>query len=151
MMDFLKTLCTTAALLSLALLFVPEQKGIRSASFTAFSLILLLFLIPKDGSFSISSLLSFDGASFSPENGVYEETVQTAVVLGIKKDVVSRFGLSADAVEIDTDLVLTDTGLSGTRLSLFLGRENFFADATALVRYVKNTYGVDCEVHFLGA
>ena len=150
MMEFLKTLCSTAALVSVALLFLPEEKGIRNAAFTAFSLILLLLLLPKDGSFSLSSLITLDEGAPLPESGVYGETVETAVAEGIKRDLVSRFSLNADAVTLVSDLTLTDTAISGSYLSLSLGKENFFADVTALIRYVKNTYGVDCEVHFIG-
>ena len=149
-MEFLKTLCQCAALLSLALLLVPEKKGIREASFTAFSLLLLLFLIPKDGSFTISSLLPEAEIEEIPPGEAYEEALKSAVSDGIKQDLVGRFSLVANAVTLSSDLALTETGLEGSYLSLSLGKENFFADVTALLRYVENTYGVDCEVHFLG-
>ncbi len=151
MMEFFKTLCTAAALLSLALLFVPEKKGLRDATFTAFSLLLLLLLLPKDGSFTLSSLITFEENETLPPGDAYEETVKAAVNEGIKRDIVDRFSLAPDAVMVDGDLTVTESGLSGSSLSLSLGKENFFADVTALLRYLENTYGVDCEVHFLGA
>ena len=151
MIEFFKTLCTAAAFLSLALLFVPEKKGIRDATFTAFSLLLLLLLFPKDGTFSLSSLITLEEVEEMPSDGIYEETVKGAVADGIKKDIVNRFSLDANAVTVKSDLTLTETGLSGSYLSLSLGKENFFADVTALLRYIENTYGVDCEVHFLGS
>lgn len=150
-MEFLKTLCSVSALLSLALLFLPEKPGIKRASYTVFALLLLLFLIPKDGSFSLDRLLSFEEQSESPSGGTYEEVVKGAVADGIKKDIVSRFSLDEAGVTVETDLALTEGGLSGSYLSLSLGKENFFADVSALLRYLKNTYSVDCEVHFLGA
>jgi len=151
MMEFFKTLCVAAALLSLALLVVPEKKGIRDATFTAFSLLLLLFLFPKDGSFSLASLMHFEESEELPSDDAYGETVKEAIAEGIKKDIVTRFSLNAAAITLESDLTLTETGLSGSYLSLSLGKENFFADVTALLRYLENTYGVDCEVHFLGA
>lgn len=150
-MEFLKTICTVAALLSLALLFLPEKPAVKRAVYTAFSLLLLLFLIPKDGSFDISSLISLDSPAETPESGVYEETLKAAVADGIRREVADRFSLNPDGVSVDTDITLTEAGLSGSYLSLSLGKENFFADATALLRYLKATYPVDCEVHFLGA
>ena len=149
-MAFLKTICTVSALLSLALLFLPEKPAVKRAAYTAFSLLLLLFLIPKDGSFDISSLISLDTAE-APESDVYEETLHAAVADGIRREVADRFSLNLDGVSVDTDMTVTESGLSGSYLSLSLGKENFFADATALLRYLKATYPVDCEVHFLGA
>lgn len=150
MMEFFETLCVSSALLSLALLFVPEKKGIREASITAFSLLLLLFLIPKDGSFSISSLLSFEENIELPSDGVYEGTVKEALSEGIRRDLIDRFSLKKEGISVDTDLTLGEEGIFGSYLSLSLGKENLFADVTAILRYIENTYGVDCEVHFLG-
>ena len=70
-MEFLKTLCTVSALLSLALLFLPEKPRIKRAAETAFSLILLLFLIPKDGSFTLENLLSFEEQADDTDGGVF--------------------------------------------------------------------------------
>ena len=150
-MEFFKTLCTMAAFLSVALLFVPEKKGIREASLTAFALLLLVFLIPKDGSFALSDLLSFEENEQLPSDSIYEETVKKATVEGVRRDLIDRFSLDAEGISLEGDLTLTEEGISGSYLSLSLGKENFFADATALLRYVEKTYGVDCEVHFLGA
>lgn len=150
-MAFLKTLCTMAALLSLALLFLPENQKIKRASYTVFSMLLLLFLIPKDGSFTPKELLSFEEHAVIPDNGIYDETVKKALVQGMKDDIVSHFSLDAEGVLIDTDLTLQEEELVGSYLSVTLGKENFFADVTALLRYLKNTYPVDCEVHFLGS
>ena len=150
-MEFLKTLCSVSALLSLALLFLPERQGIKRASYTVFSLVLLLFLIPKDGAFQISELITLEEGAVAPPEEAYQETLAAAVEEGIKADIVSRFSLNADAVTVKTDLALTDDGLVGSRLSLTLGKENLFADVTSLLRYLENTYSVDCEVHFIGA
>ena len=150
-MEFLKTLCSVSALLSLALLFLPERQGIKRASYTVFSLVLLLFLIPKDGAFQISELITLEEGAVAPPEETYQETLAAAIEEGIKADIVSRFSLNADAVTVKTDLALTDDGLVGSRLSLTLGKENLFADVTSLFRYLENTYSVDCEVHFVGA
>ena len=112
---------------------------------------LLLLLVPKDGSFSLSSLLHPGENAILPENGIYEETVKTAIADGIKQDLIRRFSLNADDVTLTSDLTVTDTGLSGSFVRLSLGKNNFFADVTAILRYLQNTYPVDCEVQFLGA
>ena len=150
-MEFLKTLCAVSALISLALLFLPERQGIKRASYTVFSLILLLFLIPKDGSFQISDLITLDEGASLPEEDLYGDALTAAVAEGIKTDIVSRFSLNGDAVTLKTDITPTEEGLSGSYLSLSLGEENFFADVSSLLRYLENTYSVDCEVHFVGA
>lgn len=150
-MEFLKTLCTVAALLSLALLFVPEKQEIKRAAYTAFSLLLLLFLIPKDGSFALPDLLSFEEAGDLPTEDIYGDTLKDAVSTGIKSDLVSHFSLDGSGVLIDTDLTMGEDGFKGSYLSVTLSKENFFADVTSLLRYLKNTYPIDCEVHFLGS
>ncbi len=150
MMDFLKTLCTAAALLSLTLLFVPERAGVRRASLTLFSLLFLLFLIPKDGSFDISDLISFEESAPVPPSDAYGEALAEGIKDGVKRDLCARFSLAPDGLRLDSDLTLKDGALSGSYLSVSLGRENFFADATGMLSYLEKTYGVDCEVYFYG-
>lgn len=150
MMEFLKTLCTAAAFLSLALLFVPDRDGVRRASLTVLSLLFLLFLIPKDGSFDITALLSFAEAEEYPDGDAYNEAISKGIKEGIKKDLCSRFSLSKEGIRLDTDLSLDTGALSGSYLSLALGKENFFADASGVLAYLEKTYGVDCEVYFYG-
>ena len=149
MLAFLRSLCCAAALLSLAVLFVPEKDGIKKASLSAFSLLFLLLLFPKDGSFSLNDLLTL------PEDTVvsdtqYTEVLENAVAQGILLDLCDRFSLSSDGVHIKTDVTVSETGITGSYLHLSLGKENLFADAGAVLRYIKKTYGVDCEVSFLG-
>lgn len=150
-MEFLKTLCTVSALISLALLFLPEASGIKRASYTAFALLLLLFLIPKDGSFRIADLITFESKEEAPESDAYEETVQGAIVNGIKADIASRYSLDTADVAVSTDLTLNEEGLTGSYLSLTLCGKGFFADVTSLLHYLESAYAVDCEVHFVGA
>ncbi len=150
MLAFFKTLCVAAAFLSLALLFLPEKPGIRKASLSAFSLLFLLLLIPKDGSFDLHGLLSFSDAPDPEAGDAYTETVTEAVERGILSDLCTRFSLSSENARVESDLSPSSEGVSGSYLRLFLGEENFFADAGAVMRYIKNTYGVDCEVRFVG-
>jgi hypothetical protein len=151
MMEFLKTLTAAAAFLSLALLFLPRDEGLRRGAQTVFSLLFLLLLLPRDGSFSFEELIpspeSYPDVSAGEE---YEDTLSYAVVAGITSDLVDRFSLDPDALHIQTDITLTQEAASGTYLHLSLGRKNFFADATQLLRYVKNTYSVECEVRYVG-
>lgn len=150
MLAFFKTLCVCAAFLSLAVLFLPEKPGIRKASLSAFSLLFLLLLIPKDGTFDLNSLLSLSDSPEAEVGDAYTETVTEAVERGILADLCSRFSLSAEGISVESDLLPCSEGFSGTYLHLWLGKENFFADAGAVIRYVENTYNVDCEVHFVG-
>lgn len=150
MTEFLRSLVLAAAFLSLAVLFIPEKAGIRKASLSALSLLFLLLLFPKDGSFSLEALLPGEDVP-APPNAGYSEILKEAVEEGIRKDLVERFSLNANAVQIKTDLTASEAGLLGSYLRLSLGRENFFADAGAILRYVEATYGVDCEVNFFGS
>ena len=149
-MEYLKTLCTAAAFLSLALLFVPERPGLRRASLSLFSLLLLLLLIPKDGSFDPEALLSFAESGDYSVGDAFDATLQEGIAKGVKQDLCERFSLSPDAIRLDSDLTVKDGALTGSYLSVSLGKENFFADATGVLTYLKKTYGVDCEVHFYG-
>lgn len=149
MSEFFTSLCTGAALLSLALLFVPEKEGIKKTTLSAFSLLFLLCLFPKDGSFSFDSLLLLPEDPPLPDAG-YTETVKDAVKTGIVRDLCDRFSLSEGGILLETDIVVTENGITGSFLRLSLGKENLFADAGAVLRYIKKTYGVDCEVSFHG-
>ena len=149
MSEFLSTLCHAAALLSLAVLFVPEKEGIKKASLSAFSLLFLLLLFPKDGSFSLNALFTLPEETPLPDTG-YTEVIEEAVARGIVLDLCDRFSLSEDGVKIETDVTVTETKVTGSYLHLTLGKENLFADAGAVLRYIKKTYGVDCEVSYLG-
>lgn len=150
MMEFFKTLAVAAALLSLSLLFLPEKPGLRRASQTVFSLLFLLLLIPKDGSFVFTDLLPTSSADTVEAEDIYKETLSASVTAGVKADLVSRFSLDPSALSLETDLSLSESALSGSYLRLYLGKENFFADASSILRYVKNTYSLECEVHFVG-
>ena len=146
-MEFLKTITAAAALLSLALLFLPTDEGLRRGAQTVFSLLFLLLLLPRDGTFSFDDLIpsaeSYPDVSAGEE---YEGALSYAVLAGITSDLVDRFSLDPDALYI----ALTEEAVSGTYLHLSLGSKNFFADATQLLRYVKNTYSVECEVRYVG-
>ena len=139
-----------AALLSLATLFLPKEEGVRRASLTLFSLLFLLFLIPKDGSFALSSLITLPETDFSGTSDAFDEALQDGILSGIAGDLCDRFSLAPAALRLEGDLTLAGDALSGTYLSVSLGKENLFADATGILTYLKKTYGVDCEVHFYG-
>jgi len=150
-MEFLKTLTTAAALLSVALLFLPKEEGLRRATQTVFSLLFLLLLLPRDGSFSPGDLLPHTEQSAPvPPGEEYEDALAHAVTEGIRSDLVNRFSLDPEALVIETDLCLTEEAMTGTYVHLTLSKANFFADATQLLRYVKNTYSVECEVRYAG-
>lgn len=149
MSEYLKTLCSGATLLSLALLFLPEKPALRRAALTVFSLILLLLLLPGGDTFSVTELFPDSESESVPLGDVYIETVAGAVNEGVRADLCSRFSLAAADVRIESDLTLTETALEGSYIHLYLGGENLGADAASLLRYVQNTYGLDCEVHFV--
>lgn len=149
MSEYLRSLCGGAAFLALALLFVPEKPLLRRASLTAFSLALLLLLLPTGGTFSLTELLPDTESVHVPLGDAYVEVVADAVTDGVRADLCSRFGLVGEEVAVESDLTLTETALAGTYMKISLGKGNLGADAASLLRYVKNTYGLDCEVHFV--
>lgn len=150
-MEFFQALTCAAALLSLALLFLPKDEGIRRGAQTVFALLFLLLLLPRDGSFSLGDFFSYgEDPPVISTGGAYEDTLKYAVQAGITADLSDRFSLDPDGLTIETDILLTEDAVTGTYVYLTLSRENFFADATQLIRYVKNTYSVECEVRYVG-
>ena len=146
----MKALCAMTALLSLATLFLPKEEGLRRASLTLFSLLLLMLLIPKDGSFHLNELLSFPETQAPSAGDAFGEALNEGILSGIAGDLCDRFSLTRSALQIEGDLTLSGEVLSGSYLWVSLGKENLFADATGILTYLKKTYGVDCEVHFYG-
>lgn len=150
-MEFLKPLTFAAAFLSLALLFLPEKEGIRRAATLLFSLLFLLLLLPRDGSFSVSDLLpNVKENAIAEESETYSALLADSVREGIRLDLSGRFALDSEELTLETDISLTEKGISGTYLRLLLGKANFFADATSIIRYAENTYSVICEVSYVG-
>ena len=150
MMEYFRSITAACALLSLSLLFFPNRAGPRRAAETVFSILFLLLLLPRgelalpDGLFSLSE---------APDVAVgeeYENALAASVSEGIREDLSSRFSLRKDALSIKTDLVLSEKALTGSYLHLYLSKENFFADATAVLRYVEHAYSVPCEVYYVG-
>ena len=147
----MKTLCTTAALLSLAVLFLPDKKGIRTSALTLFSLIFLLVLISLEPNFSLSSLLPSDESESLPPSAEYTETMSAAVADGIRADIAERFSLKKETVVVKSDLLPTAEGLLGTYLTVSLYGSGFFADTPRLLAYLKETYHESCEVFVYAA
>ncbi len=146
-MEFLKTLCVTAALLSLAVLFLPEKKNIRSAALSLFSLIFLLALLSVDPEFSLSSLLSPEEGVPLPPTEDYTETLSEAVREGIRADIAERFSIEREDIAVKSDLLPTEEGFSGSYLYVSLGGQGFFADVPRLLAYIRETYHENCEVY----
>ncbi len=149
MLEYLKSLCAASALLSLSLLLFPNRQGLKRAAGIVFSLLFLLLLLPRDGSFSLDTLLSLSDPPDVAAGELYENALATSVTEGIREDLATRFSLDEDALRIETDLCLSAEALSGSYLRLYLGKENFFADATGVLRYVEKTYSVSCEVCYV--
>lgn len=149
MSEYLKSLCTAATLLSVSLFPFPARQGLRRAAGIVFALLFLLLLLPRDGSFSLDTLLVFSDPPEISVGEAYESVLASSVAEGIREDLASRFSLNKNAFAIETDLTLSAEALSGSYLRLYLCKENFFADATAILRYVENTYSVSCEVCYV--
>ena len=150
-MEFLKPLTLAAAFLSLALLFLPEKEGIRRSATLLFSLLFLLLLLPRDGSFSFADLFpTVEEHTIEAECETDTTLLADSVKEGIRRDLSDRFSLDGEGLSLETDLALTDAGISGTYLCLSLGKSNFFADAASIIRYAENTYSVTCEVSYVG-
>ena len=151
-MEFLKTLCFTAALLSLATVLLPKRKGLKEAMLTAFGLIFLLSVMRADALSSLPSLLLPEEQPPAEEGAeAYEEALLTGLAAGIKNDLCAKFSLDPEGLAVDCALSLSEGEAHVSRVSLVLKNQNFFADATAMLKYTRAAYGLDCEVSFVGS
>ena len=148
-MTYFRSILSGAALLSLALLLVPERESLRRATLTVFSLVLLLLILPTNGTLDLPSLFPAEESEAVPLGEAYIETVKGAITEGVRTDLCTHFSLVPADVRIESDLVLTEEALSGTYLYVYLGKENAGADAASLLRYIQNAYGLRGEVHFI--
>lgn len=150
-MEFLKTVCFTAALLSLATLLLPKRRGLREAMLTAFGLIFLLSVMRADALSSLPTLLLPETEPPVTEGEAYGEALLAGVTAGIKSDLCAKFSLDPEGLTVDCALSVSEKEARLTRVSLVLGKQNFFADATAMLKYTRAAYGLDCEVSFVGS
>ncbi len=146
-MEYAKAALSAISLISIASVLAPSREGVRRATLSAFSVILLVLLIPR-GELDFSSLFSFGEADIPEESApAYSEAWKGSVENGIRDDISSRFSLDKEDIAVSCTLLFEENEVEITRLSLTLSGDGVLADATGMLRYIEKNYGVFAELH----
>lgn len=147
-MEYAKAILCALSLISVATALAPSREGVRRATLSAFSIILLFLLLPR-GEIDLSSLFSFDEV-ITPEAStpVYSEAWREGVENGIRDDLASRFSLDKEDIAVSAALLFEENEVTLTHLSLTLSGGGVYSDATGMLRYIEKSYGVFAELHF---
>ena len=144
-MEYFSAALSSIALISIASVLAPARESVRRASLSALSLILLLFLIPK-GELDLHALPLFKEEEPPPVSEEYGAVWKEGVESGIKSDLCERFSLSRDGVFADATLSFEEAEIRLCALSLTLSGKNATADATGILRYIEENYGVYAKI-----
>lgn len=146
-MEYAKAALSAISLISIASALAPSREGLRRATLSAFSVILLVLLIPR-GELDFSSLFSFGEADIPEESApAYSEAWKAGVENGIRDDISSRFSLDKEDIAVSCTLLFEENEVEITHLSLTLSGDGVRADATGMLRYIEKNYGVFAELH----
>lgn len=147
-MEYIRTLLGAVALLSIATALLPSRESIRRAALSAFSVILLLLLIPKDAPFSFEDVFTIPEEGAVTESApAYGDAWREGVENGIRLDLCEKYALSPAEVSVMCQLKNEENEITVTHLSLTLRGESALADATGMLRYIEKSYGVYAEIH----
>lgn len=148
-MEYLKTAVSAAALYAVAAGLAPEREGVKRACALAFSLLLILALLPKGG------LPSLSFPSILPEEEIteedYAERLKEMTEKSIEEELCRRFSVGAGRLSVDSDLSYAEGKVTVTRLTVTLSGAGILADIPALIKHVEENYGMKCEVITGGA
>ena len=145
-MEYFSAALCALALIALASLLLPSREGVRRAALSALSLLLLFMLIPWQG-IDLESILSFPEAESAPTTSEeYVAVWKEGVENGITLDLCDRFSLVPSGITVDLTLSFEDE-VKITALSLTLSGKNATADATGMLLYLEECYGVYAKIH----
>ena len=145
-MDYLKALLGASALVSIATAFAPMREGVRRAVLSAFAVVFLLLLIPKDLALDFSFPQALPEAS-TDAAVYYTDAWQEGLERGLLLDLCDKFSLDRDAISLQSEVTVHENTVEISYLSVTLHGENAFADATGMVRYIEKAYGCRSEIH----
>ncbi len=146
-MAYLSSLLVLAVFLSFMSLLSPMKESVRRACLSAFSVIFLLALIPKDMDFSFKDLLSVSDHERYESAPVYWETWKEGVEEGLLRDLVSAFSLDESDISLESRLAQNENTVTVDYLSITLTGSNIYADAPGIARYIQKHYGCLSEIH----
>ncbi len=149
-MEYLSTALACAVFISLAALLAPVRESVRRACLSAFSVVFLFALIPKDTNFSLEDLL-FAPADTEYEVGEeYREVWREGIEEGLVYDLCASFSLEKEHIAIESRVSHTEGEVRIDYLAVTLTGKNIYADATGMVRYIEKNYGCTSEIHLKG-
>ena len=149
-MSFLKTVVAAAALYAVAVALAPEREGVKKACVTAFSLLLILALLPKGGLGDLSLALPLPDEEAVGEE-VYAEEIKRVTEESIAQELREGFSVAKEDLSLSSDFSYKEGKVTLTRVTVHLRRSGVLANVPSLVRYVEENYKVKCEVRTDGS
>ena len=144
-MGFLPTVVAAVALYAVGVALAPEREGIRKACLTAFSLLLILSLLPKGGLGDLSLALPLPDEETVGEE-TYAAQLKKTTEESVARELRERFSIAEGSLSVSSDFSYRAGEVSLSYIAVTLGKSGFLADIPTLVRYVEENYKVRCEV-----
>ncbi len=149
-MEYLSTLLILAVFLSFASMLSPMKEKIKRACLSAFSVIFLLSLIPKDADFSFRDLISVSVDEIPDASEDYRDAWQEGIEAGLLKDLVARFSLNEENIVLESRIAHAENTVTIEYLSVTLTGKNICADVPGIALYIQKNYGCHSEIHIKG-
>ena len=144
-MGFLRTAVAATALYAVGVALAPEREGIRKACLTAFSLLLLLSLVPKGGLGDLSLSLPLPDEETVGEE-IYAERLKETTEESVARELRERFSVAEGNLSVSSDFLYAEGKVSLSYIAVKLKKGGLLSDVPGLVRYVEENYKVRCEV-----
>ena len=144
-MEFLRTAVAAVALYAVGMALTPEKEGIKKACSTAFSLLLILVLLPRGGLGELSFSLFLPEEEVVGEE-VYAEKLKEMTEKSVEEELCQRFSVKEGNLSVASDFSYRNGRVTVTHLTVTLKGTGVLADAPGLLRHVEENYGMECEV-----
>lgn len=148
-MSYLRSLLALAVFLSFVSMLSPMKESVKRACLSAFSIIFLLALVPKNVDFSFKDLIRVSEKGSYETEEVYHETFREGIEEGILKDLSSRFSLEQEELTLESRVTYAENEINISYITLTLRGKNIAADVPGMVRYIEKNYGCDSSVHIV--
>jgi hypothetical protein len=149
-MGFLRTAVAAAALYAVAVALAPEREGIKKACVTAFSLFLILALLPQGGFEDLTFALPLPDEEAVGEEA-YAEEIKRVTEESMARELRERFSVAKENLSLSSDFSYKEGKVTLTCVTVHLSRSGVLSDVPALVRHVEENYKIKCEVRTDGS
>ena len=125
-------------------LLAPGSEKIARALRSAAAAVMLFALLSPLASMDLEGLFTPPARDpfASVEGAGWRDALKQGLEEGIQEDIAARFSLGVEVC------VTQDEEGRPTALTVYLERKDLFEDAVGISHYVKDTYGVECEIRF---